>query len=84
MINEERIRKLTETYICAYNVAMEKTKNPAIAMQTATSIILAMTMKEPKETEVFMVNPLEALFSTIKNSVQEEKKSDGAENEEDQ
>lgn len=82
MLSKEKTENATQAYIHSYNVAMEMTRNPNLAVQIATNVIMVMLMTEPKEP---MFNPLQAVIEQMVQAHNEgrEEEHDRTENEAD-
>lgn len=82
MLSKEKTENTTRAYIHSYNVAMEMTRNPNLAVQIATNVIMVMLMTEPKEP---MFNPLQAVIEQMVQAQNEgrEEEHDRTENEAD-
>lgn len=67
---EQRTAALTTAYIHSYNLALKEVKNPNLAAQIATAVIMVIDLNAPKQS----VNPLELLFAQIATAAQQQKK----------
>lgn len=73
MMNEQRVEELTKAYIHSYNVALKETRNPNMAVQVATSVIMTMNAMPEKRQAV---NPLEMLMMAAAMQSEGKKKDD--------
>lgn len=81
---EQRTAVLTKAYIHSYNLALKEIKNPNLAAQIATAVIMVIDLNAPKQS----INPLELLFTQMATAAQqqgekkesEENDYDGSEN----
>ena len=67
---EQRTAALTTAYIHSYNLALKEVKNPNLAAQIATAVIMVIDLNAPKQS----VNPLELLFAQMATAAQQQKK----------
>ena len=82
MLSKEKTENATRAYINSYNVAMEMTRNPNLAVQIATNVIMVMLVAEPKEPAF---NPFQAIIEQMVQAQSEGRKeeNDRTENEAD-
>lgn len=62
MINFNQIESLTQAYLISYNTALKEVRNPELALQTATSIIMGILMVEQSQQP--KIDPLQ-MFTAI-------------------
>lgn len=70
---KQKTEMLTTAYIHSYNFAMKEVRNPNLAMQIATAVIMVIDMNIPKQQTV---NPLELLFAQMSAAAQEQTKKE--------
>jgi hypothetical protein len=73
MIDQQKIEELTMAYIHSYNVALRETRNPNMAVQVATSIVMTIGAMPKKQQAV---NPLEILMMATAMQKGEKKEDD--------
>lgn len=56
---EQKAEMLTTAYIHSYNLALKEVKNPNLAAQIATAVIMVIDLNTPKQQAI---NPLELLL----------------------
>ncbi|GFI27513.1 hypothetical protein IMSAGC012_02640 [Lachnospiraceae bacterium] len=66
---EQRTAALTTVYIHSYNLALKEVKNPNLAAQIATAVIMVIDLNAPKQS----VNPLELLFAQMATAAQQQR-----------
>ncbi len=66
---EQRTAALTTAYIHSYNLALKEVKNPNLAAQIATAVIMVIDLNAPKQS----VNPLELLFAQMATAAQQQR-----------
>lgn len=66
---EQRTAALTMAYIHSYNLALKEVKNPNLAAQIATAVIMVIDLNAPKQS----VNPLELLFAQMATAAQQQR-----------
>ena len=66
---EQRAKTLTTAYIHSYNLALKEVKNPNLAAQIATAVIMVIDLNAPKQS----VNPLELLFTQMATAAQQQR-----------
>ena len=66
---EQRTAALTTAYIHSYNLALKGVKNPNLAAQIATAVIMVIDLNAPKQS----VNPLELLFAQMATAAQQQR-----------
>ena len=66
---EQRAKTLTTAYIHSYNLALKEVKNPNLAAQIATAVIMVIDLNAPKQS----VNPLELLFAQMATAAQQQR-----------
>ena len=66
---EQRTAALTTAYIHSYNLALKEVKNPNLAAQIATAVIMVIDLNAPKQS----VNPLELLFAQMATAAQRQR-----------
>lgn len=66
---EQRTAALTTAYIHSYNLALKEVKNPNLAAQIATAVIMVIDLNAPKQS----VNPLELLFTQMATAAQQQR-----------
>ncbi len=76
MLDKVKTENTTRAYIHSYNIAMEITNNPNLAVQIAFNVITAMLAVEPKE-------PALNLFQTIIEQMEAQAQKEGSEEEHD-
>ncbi len=66
----DRVEYLTRTYLKAYKIAFEETRNPQLAVQAATGVLLVL------KTDNVEPNPMTMLFSAMmqQNQKKDQKK----------
>ena len=79
---EQKAEMLTTAYIHSYNLALKEVKNPNLAAQIATAVIMVIDTNIPKQPAI---NPLAALFAQLaaqqpEPGKKEENDYDGTEN----
>lgn len=74
---KQKTELLTTAYIHSYNLALKEIKNPNLAAQIATAVIMVIDLNTPKQPTI---NPLELLFTQMAAAAQEQAKKE--ENEE--
>lgn len=65
---EQKAEMLTTAYIHSYNLALKEVKNPNLAAQIATAVIMVIDLNTPKQQAI---NPLELLFAQMAAAAQE-------------
>lgn len=75
MIDLNQIENLTQVYLCSYNTALEETKNPNLAAQAATSIIMVVFMVEQNQQP--KINPFQLLAAALHQQAQKPEKDPG-------
>lgn len=80
MISEDLIEDATLAYIKSYNTAMRETKNPEMAMQIASVVV--MTLMQIVKTEKEEINPLVILTQAIQNQRDKKEEVDSLEGDE--
>ena len=68
---EQRTAALTTAYIHSYNLALQEVRNPNLAAQIATAVIMVIDLNTPKQQAI---NPLELLFAQMATAAQQQKK----------
>ena len=64
---EQRTAALTTAYIHSYNLALKEVKNPNLAAQIATAVIMVIDLNAPKQS----VNPL--VFAQMATAAQQQR-----------
>ena len=64
---EQKAKMLTTAYICSYNLALKNVKNPNLAAQIATGVIMIIDLNLPKQQTI---TPLELLFAQMATAAQ--------------
>ncbi len=64
----QRTQALTTAYIHSYNLALKEVKNPNLAAQIATAVIMVINTNIPEQPAV---NPLAAFFAQMEAAAQE-------------
>ena len=59
---EQRTEMLTTAYIHSYNLALKEVRNPNLAAQIATAVIMVIDLNIPRQQTI---NPLEFLFAQM-------------------
>ena len=78
---KQKTELLTTAYIHSYNLALKEIKNPNLAAQIATAVIMVIDLNTPKQQNV---NPLELLFTQMAIAAQEQgRKEESEENDHD-
>lgn len=62
-MNEEQIVEMTDAYITSYMRAMEKTKNPNLAVQAAMSVCMVLSTRPQKQEPQEADNPFNLLLA---------------------
>lgn len=73
---KQKTELLTTAYIHSYNLALKEIKNPNLAAQIATAVIMVIDLNTPKQQSV---NPLELLFAQMAIAAQEQSKKEESE-----
>ena len=66
----QRTQALTTAYIHSYNLALKEVKNPNLAAQIATAVIMVIDLNTPKQQAI---NPLELLFAQMATAAQQQR-----------
>lgn len=78
---EQRTAVLTTAYIHSYNLALKEVRNPNLAAQIATAVIMVIDLNKPKQQSI---NPLELLFAQMATAAQQQgEKKESEENDHD-
>ena len=72
---EQKAEMLTTAYIHSYNLALKEVKNPNLAAQIATAVIMVIDLNTPKQA----INPLELLFAQMAAAAQERTRKEESE-----
>ena len=72
----QRTQALTTAYIHSYNLALKEVKNPNLAAQIATAVIMVIDLNTPKQQAI---NPLELLFAQMAAAAQERTRKEESE-----
>lgn len=72
---EQRTKTLTTAYIHSYNLALQEVKNPNLAAQIATAVIMVINTNIPKQPAI---NPLAAFFAQLAAQQPEPGKKEGS------
>lgn len=67
---EQKAEMLTTAYIHSYNLALKEVKNPNLAAQIATAVIMVIDLNTPKQQAI---NPLELLFAQMATAAQQQR-----------
>ena len=67
---EQKAKMLTTAYICSYNLALKNVKNPNLAAQIATGVIMIIDLNLPKQQTI---TPLELLFAQMATAAQQQR-----------
>lgn len=70
MLNKDYIEDITKAYVHSYNVAMREVKNPNLATQAATGVVLAIHATEQQKQQA--ADPFKALFTHIAAQMRKE------------
>lgn len=73
---EQKAEMLTTAYIHSYNLALKEVKNPNLAAQIATAVIMVIDLNTPKQQAI---NPLELLFAQMAVAAQERTRKEESE-----
>lgn len=73
---EQRTEMLTTAYIHSYNLALKEVRNPNLAVQIATAVIMVIDLNMPRQQTI---NPLEFLFTQMAAKAQERTGKEGKE-----
>lgn len=73
---EQKAEMLTTAYIHSYNLALKEVKNPNLAAQIATAVIMVIDLNTPKQQAI---NPLELLFAQMATAAQERTRKEESE-----
>lgn len=73
---KQKTETLTAAYIHSYNFALKEVKNPNLAAQIATAVIMVLEMNAPKQQ---IVNPLELLFAQMAATAQRQTEKEESE-----
>ena len=67
-------------YIQSYNTALQEVRNPNLAVQVATGVVITIAMMEQNQSQPQpILNPLEMIFSQIAERAKKEGKSEDKE-----
>ncbi len=66
---KQRTEMLTTAYIHSYNLALKEVRNPNLAAQIATSVIMVIDLNAPRQQTI---NPLELLLAQMASKAQEQ------------
>lgn len=72
---QQRTQALTTAYIHSYNLALKEVKNPNLAAQIATAVIMVINTNIPEQPTV---NPLTAFFAQLAAGQPEHGKKEGS------
>lgn len=70
MINLDQIESLTQAYLISYKVALKEVRNPELALQTATSIIMGILMVEQSRQP--KIDPLRMFTAILQQAAQKQ------------
>lgn len=70
---KQRTEMLTVAYIHAYRLAINEVKNPSLATQIATSVIMVINMGMKNQQ---IITPLELLFTQMASVAEEKEESE--------
>ena len=73
---KQKTETLTTAYIHSYNLALKEVRNPNLAAQIATAVIMVIDLNTPKQPTI---NPLELLFTQMADAVQEQAQKEESE-----
>ncbi|MCM1026110.1 MAG: hypothetical protein NC432_06720 [Roseburia sp.] len=73
---KQKTETLTAAYIHSYNIALKEVRNPNLAAQIATAVIMVIDLNMPKQQSV---NPLELLFAQMATVAQEQREKEESE-----
>jgi len=73
---EQKVKTLTTAYIRSYNLALKEVKNPNLAAQIATGVVMIIDLNSPKQQTI---NPLELLFTQMRTAAQEQEEKEESE-----
>lgn len=73
---KQKTEALTTAYIHSYNLALKEVRNPNLAAQIATAVIMVLEMNAPKQQTV---NPLEFLFAQMAATAQRQTEKEESE-----
>ena len=68
-----KVEYMTESYLKSYNKALEMTKNPNLAAQTAMAVLMIEQMSSQQKAQA---NPLAALLMTTVNDLKKDANTD--------
>ena len=68
-----KVEYMTEIYLKSYNKALEMTKNPNLAAQTAMAVLMIEQMSSQQKAQA---NPLAALLMTTVNDLKKDANTD--------
>lgn len=77
MLKMDRVEYLTRAYLKAYEIAFKETRNPQLAVQAATGVLLVL------KTDNVEPNPLTMLFSAMMQQNQKKGSEEGREKNDD-
>jgi hypothetical protein len=72
---EQRAKTLTTAYIHSYNLALQEVRNPNLAAQIATAVIMVINTNIPEQPAI---NPLAAFFAQLAAQQPEPGKKEGS------
>ena len=72
---EQKAEMLTTAYIHSYNLALKEVKNPNLAAQIATAVIMVINTNIPEQPAI---NPLAAFFAQLAAQQPEPGKKEGS------
>ncbi|MEH2953125.1 hypothetical protein VV089_09010 [Candidatus Merdisoma sp. JLR.KK011] len=75
---EQRTKTLTKAYIHSYNLALQEVKNPNLAVQIATAVIIVINTNIPEQPAI---NPLAAFFAQLAEQQRKEPEPEPGEKE---
>lgn len=73
---EQKAEMLTTAYIHSYNLALKEVRNPNLAAQIATAVIMVIDLNTPKQQAI---NPLDLLFAQMAVAAQERTRKEESE-----
>lgn len=74
MINLDQIEGLTQAYLCSYNTALKEVRNPELAVQAATSIIMGILMVEQSRQP--KIDPLRMFTAILQQAAQKNREEE--------
>ena len=75
---EQKAEMLTTAYIHSYNLALQEVKNPNLAVQIATAVIIVINTNIPEQPAI---NPLAAFFAQLAEQQRKEPEPEPGEKE---